>query len=219
MNDNLLRYILFAGIALVAVGYIWLLVAAFRAGWGWGLGCLLVPPLLIVFALTHRAAAWKPSLVLVFALCLAAFSPLYSRFAPLDLGPHERIVEKERHITLTGWDRKDYGLLNGRTDTVVLQMANADVDDATLKLLEPMSLLRELDLNDTNVTNEGLTHLRSLTQLQILRLRNTKVDDVGLRESLGKLESLKMLDVKGTGITAEALKEWKSAVKGRRASR
>lgn len=34
---------------------------------------------------------------------------------------------------MTGWDRQDYGVLNGLKDVVVLQMANPDVSDETLR--------------------------------------------------------------------------------------
>ncbi len=34
---------------------------------------------------------------------------------------------------MNGWDRQDYGVLNGLKDVVVLQMANPDVSDETLR--------------------------------------------------------------------------------------
>jgi len=41
----------------------------------------------------------------------------------------ERLVDGQAHLTLTGWDRDDYSVLQARPQTVVLQMANADVTD------------------------------------------------------------------------------------------
>jgi len=44
------------------------------------------------------------------------------------------------------------------------------------------SLLANLYLDDTKVTDAGLTHLRTLNGLQILMLKNTAVSDAGLDE-------------------------------------
>jgi hypothetical protein len=40
--------------------------------------------------------------------------------------------------------------------------------------------LQSLDLQETNVTDAGLKHLRGLTQLDSLDLRKTKVTDAGV---------------------------------------
>ena len=53
-------------------------------------------------------------------------------------GERERIIAGERHLVLTGWDRPDYSILSTRADAVVLEIANPNVNDETLKLLLPM---------------------------------------------------------------------------------
>ena len=117
-------------------------------------------------------------------LVITGFPPLYRLLVPIDLGPRETIVDGQRHITLTGWDRKDYALLGSKHDVAVLQMANPDVTDQTLEHLKGMNRLKELDLNDTQVTDSGLKILRDLPALASLRLKNTKVTDQGFQESL-----------------------------------
>jgi hypothetical protein len=62
------------------------------------------------------------------------------------LGPLDKIVAGERHLTLTGWNQNDYAVIATRPDTIVLQMANADVTDQTLQFIKGMKNLRELDL-------------------------------------------------------------------------
>ena len=104
---------------------------------------------------------------------------------PIDLGPREKIVDGQRHITLTGWDRKDYGFLGSKRDVVVLQMANPDVTDQTLEHLKGMNRLKELDLNNTQVTDAGLKVLSDLPALATLRLKNTKVTDQGFQDVAG----------------------------------
>lgn len=135
----------------------------------------------------------------------------------VDLGPRETMVDNERHITLTGWDREGYDFLSGKSDTIVLQMGNPDVTDTTLDLLADMSQLRELDLNDTSVTDEGIAKLTKLPALRTLRLRATRISDAGFREHLATIPSLRQIDLRETTVSEEAVDDWKSAEDGRRA--
>jgi hypothetical protein len=130
---------------------------------------------------------------------------------PIDLGPREKIVDGQRHITLTGWDRNDYTFLGSKHDVTVLQMANPDVTDQTLELLKGMNNLKELDLNDTHVTDAGLKLLKDLPALDTLRLKNTAITDQGFRESLAMKESLRRLDLTGTQVSQETAQAWRQA--------
>jgi hypothetical protein len=120
------------------------------------------------------------------------------------------MVDNERHVTLTGWDRSDYDVLNTMRDVSVLQMANPDVTDQTLDLLKEMNQLIELDLNYTKVTDAGLATLRGLPALAILRLKATAVTDEGFRAHLLDKESLLELDLRETQVTSKTLREWKA---------
>jgi len=128
-------------------------------------------------------------------------------------------VDGERHLTLTGWDRKDYAVLRTMGDAVVLQMANPDVTDPVLEHLEGMDRLRELDLSDTQVTDAGLRRLRGLESLETLRLKGTAVTDRGMHETLETLPALRQLDLRGTAVRRELVDAWKAAGTGRRALR
>ena len=97
--------------------------------------------------------------------------------------------------------------------------ADADVTDQTLTYLRSMANLRELDLNDSQVTDDGAAELAKLTALEVIRLRGTKITDAGLREHLSRLPVLKRLDLRATSVTDEAIEAWKTAGKGRRALR
>jgi hypothetical protein len=214
-------YLWFAGIVLAVAGFGWLLIAAFRQKVLWGLGALLLLPLPF-FVIYHWRKALKPLIVLGTgwaavgaAVGLAAFA------ASIDLGPREKIVDGELHVTLTGWNRNtaDYAVLRSKPDIVVLQMANPDVTDQTLEYLREMHRLRELDLNDTQVTDQGLRILNELPSLESLRLRNTKITDQGFQEFLGHKESLQQLDLRGTEVSAETVHHWRSAKSGRRVLR
>lgn len=210
-------HLMTAGFALMAIGWLWLVVWAFRDKVGWGAAILLFPPLALVYVVMRGGAVWAPAVVLALGLALTAFPPLYTRLTPIDLGPRETIVEGERHLTLTGWDRKDYGFLGSKSDAVVVQMANPDVDDATLTSLRGFDKLRELDLSDTKVTDEGLKLVKDLPALTSLRLAGTRITDSGFKAELAAKESLQRLDLTGTAVAPETVEAWKAAKPGRRA--
>lgn len=127
----------------------------------------------------------------------------------LDLGPLETMVEGERHITLTGWDRKDYSILRRKTDVVVLQMANADVTDETLTLLNGLNRLKELDLSNSAITDQGLMQVATLPKLESLRLANTRITDDGFKKHLASMPGLINIDVTGTEVASKTVREWK----------
>ncbi len=193
--DNYAHYIYLAGLAVIAVGLLGLIVRAFRH-WRKGLG---------------------PLALIGLGLAITAFPPTYQLLVPIDLGPRERIVGGERHLTLTGWDRKDYAFLRSKPDVAVLQMANPDVTDQTLELIKGMDKLKDLDLSNTQVTDAGLKILKDLPALDTLRLKNTKVTDKGFQETLAGKESLRRLELTGTQVSREAAQAWQKAKNGRRA--
>jgi Leucine-rich repeat (LRR) protein len=194
-----------------------LLVTAFRTRFWWGLVVFVFPPVGLVFILRHPHRSVVASTMLFACVLLAAGPPVVNRLLPIDLGPLERTVGGELHLTLTGWDRKDYSVLRQKPHVVVLQMANPDVEDQTLGYLAGMDRLRELDLNGSKVTDAGLKELRSLPNLESLRLKDTAVTDAGFRESLGAMGSLKQLDLRGTRVSREVVQAWKAAKPGWRA--
>jgi hypothetical protein len=195
--DEYALYINLAGLAVILVGLLGLVFRAFR----------------------HWRKGLLPLGLIGLGVVITGFPPLYRLIVPIDLGPRETVVNGQRHITLTGWDRKDYGLLGSKHDVVVLQMANPEVTDQTLEHLKGMNRLEELDLNNTQVTDSGLKVLRDLPALSSLRLQNTKVTDQGFQESLAEKATLMQLDLRGTQVSREAVQAWRKAKEGRRAMR
>src|SRR5690242_4816152 len=106
-----LPYVFLTGLALLGLGFLILLVVAFRVRWWWGLLLLVFPPLALLFLLRHPRPSVVPATVLSLGVLLTAVPPVVNRLTPVDLGPLERTVDGELHLTLTGWDRKDYSVL------------------------------------------------------------------------------------------------------------
>lgn len=194
--DDVAQYVYLVGLALIALGCIGLMIRAFR-----------------------RRRKLVPLALVGLGLAITAFPPSYRLLVPIDLGPREKIVEGERHITLTGWDRKDYGFLGSKRDVAVLQMANPDVTDQTVERLAGMDRLKELDLSNTQVGDAALKVIKDLPALTALRLKNTKITDQGFQDSLASKDSLTRLDVTGTGVRRESVDAWQKAKPGRRALR
>jgi len=215
--EKLSFFLTLAGFTVAAAGYVWLLWHTFRVSEPWGMILFFLPVTVPLYVLVHLRRAWAPALLILLGAGVVA-SPhgirLYQqRF--LDLGERQAIVDGELHVTLTGWNRKDYSLLEMIPNAVVLQMANSDVTNETLSHLKGMNSLRELDLNDTQVSDAGLKQLSELPKLQQLRLRNTSISDDGFRDSIAPLESLRNVDVTGTKVTSKTLRAWKNAKPGR----
>ncbi len=204
-----------AGMVCLMIAAVWIWIAAWRVNWKWGLGLTLFAPAAIVFVPRHFRRIRIPIWLLVLGGLLIGIPFGVNAIAGIDLGPRERMVDGQRHITLTGWDRHDYSILKLRPDVAVLQMANPDVTDETLNHVRGFAQLQELDLNDTQITDAGLVVLSGLPVLKTLRLRGTKITDDGFRRSLIGKDTLLELDVRDTAVASKTMREWKKARDGR----
>jgi len=217
--ERYLAIVLIAGLVVAAIGFLWLVAVGFRTRIAWGVGLLLLPPLALAFIPRNFRRAFAPTFLLLVGggLIAAPYAVNYVAEHWIDLGPRQRVVDGELHVTLTGWDQKDYQVLRARPKTVVLQMANADVTDETLEHLRDMQSLRELDLNDTQITDAGLAVVAELPALETLRLRNTKITDAGFKQHLFDNERLTELDLTGTQVASATVRAWKKLREGRKA--
>ena len=210
-------YLLVGGMVVTALGWSWLLVRAFRQHRRWGLGSLILPPVGLVFAGRYRQKGIGPLVLCLLGLLIASVPALFTLLVPLDLGPIESMVNGQRHLTLTGWDRKDYSILRFKPDVVVLQMANPDVTDESLESLHEMKGLQELDLSGTQVTDAGLKILSDLPALSRLRLARTRITNRGFHDTLFAKDSIMQLDLSGTQVSRDTVTAWRNAKAGRRA--
>jgi Leucine Rich repeat len=212
MLEKYAIYVIVLGVLITVVGFIWLVVRAFKYRPLWGWAVLLCPPTGAIFIWRHFSLVRGPLRVLVLA-CLIAASPFalnyYERhFIPLK--PYEQVLNGELRITLTGLKDFDYATLREKPLVVVLQMANPDVDDRTLENLKGMDRLAVLDLNGTHISDEGLAVIAVLPQLNTLRIARTKITDEGFRANLISKNSLLYLDLTGTEIKGKTKREWKA---------
>lgn len=198
MSEQIGATFIFAGLLAMVVGGLW---AAGR-----GLGVLVrqkpVRRLLAPFAL----------LGVGLVLGVVPFVAQRAYVAIVGLGERERVIDGERALTLTGWDREGYAILAAKRDVAILEMGNPDVTDDTLELLEGLPQLRELTLNDTAVTDAGLATLARLPQLESLRIARTKVTPEGVQRFLdAPPPRLRQIDVSGNDVPTAILRRWKNA--------
>lgn len=212
MPENLAVPVLFAGMGFTAIGLIWLIAKAFAASKVWGLLTLLTTPLgPLLYGLGNWSRCRFPLSMVVFGAILTSAPLAYSRLFPIDLGPRDRVIDGARHITLTGWDQKDYSILRNFKDVTVLELGNPDVTDETLTILAELPLLKELTLNDSGITDMGLNALSNLKNLETLRIARTKITAEGLQHFLEfPPPKVKELDVTGIQVPSSALRKWKN---------
>jgi hypothetical protein len=198
MSEQIGVVLVFAGLIAATGGLFWFL--------GRGLAVLLgkrqARQLLVPLALLGGG--------LVVGAVPFAYQNIYLRI--VGLGERERLLDGERALNLTGWDRENYEILAQRPDVAILEMGNPDVTDETLELLVGLQKLRELTLNDSGVTDAGLVTLAKLPALETLRIARTRITPEGLRRLLdAPPRRLTQLDVSGNGIPTAILRQWKNA--------
>ena len=86
-----------------------------------------------------------------------------------------------------------------------LELNDTQITDAGMQHLKGLKRLESVSLINTQVTDASLAHLNGLTNLKSLALRRTKVTDAGL-EHLQKLTNLYHLDLRNTQVTDAGLK-------------
>lgn len=198
MNEQIGVVLIFAGLAAAVTGGLWLATRG----------------LAVIFGRRTTRQLLVPLALLGGGLVLGAvpFAAQHLALAIFGLGERERVIDGERALVLTGWDREDYALLTEKRDIVILEMGNPDVCDDTLSLLVDLPNLRELTLNDTAITDTGLAALAQLPSLETLRIARTQVTSGGLERFLeSPPPRLRQLDTSGTGIPTATLRRWKNS--------
>lgn len=216
--ERLEPYLLLAAAVLLLVGWLMILLAAFRVRWYWGVGVLVIPPAALLFLWFHFRKGLSGFLMFTLAVVCAVTPTVVNRLhllAPADQ-PIENVVDGEPTLTVTGAKDFDYTTLRDKPYLEVLQMANEEVTDQTLENLKSLRKLRELDLSNTQITDAGLRTLRELPKLEILRLNGTKITDEGVKENIFPITSLRELNVLRTKISKKTRDEWRAAQEGRK---
>lgn len=91
-------------------------------------------------------------------------------------------------------------------------MAGPHGTKATGAGLKDLNSLQGLHLSfNQNLTDTGLEHLKDLTNLKYLHLRNTQITDAGLKHLEG-LTNLKVLGLKTTKVTDGGVDTLKQAL-------
>jgi hypothetical protein len=205
-------YVLACGGLLALAAFIRLSVRAFRVSRLWGVGLLVFPLLVLPFIFRNYARVRAPAWLLGVAglLIAAPYAASYYERNFVPLAPYEQLVDGERRVTLTGMTNFDYAAYRWRSDLGLVQMANADVTDATLEHLRGLSQLRSLDVSDTKISDAGLAKIAALPGLVELRLARTAITDAGFQEHLAKKDSLLKLDLTGTEVKGKTKRDWKA---------
>lgn len=200
-------FIILPALALAAIAHVWMIIQAFRAGVLWGLAVLFIPPVVLLFIPFQWKKARGPLALFMFA-CVVYAVGLVVAALPVSRDERVKMVDGEKHVTLTRAKADYVAVLKKHPDVVVLQMAECDVDDETLQVIGGLSKLRELDLNSNPITDDGLAHLAGLADLEILRLNQTKITDEGFEKHVATLPKLKEVNVRLTEVKSATARAW-----------
>ena len=78
-----MEFVLMIGMGVMLVGGIWILIEAFKESILWGIGCLLLAPVSIVFVFMHWDVSKKPFLIHLGGLGIAIIAVIAGANAPL----------------------------------------------------------------------------------------------------------------------------------------
>lgn len=87
---------------------------------------------------------------------------------------------------------------------VSFRLYNVD-DEGLLRMVSYVRAIDQLDLDGTDITNEGIGYLTQLTYLKELRLKECLGINNGCIDFLCKMQSLELLHLGGTGISLDGL--------------
>jgi hypothetical protein len=89
---------------------------------------------------------------------------------------------------------------------ITVNASRCKIANDQLKCFKGLSILNNLILDNTPITDEGLVYLRPLSNLGALYLNNTNVSDRGL-DDVASLRRLKILNLSGTKVTDAGMKK------------
>ena len=89
---------------------------------------------------------------------------------------------------------------------VNFRIYNVD-DKGLLRMVSYVRSIDQLDLDGTDITNEGIGYLTQLEVLKELRLKECNAIDNGCIGFLCEIQSLELLHLGGTGITPDGLEK------------
>ena len=87
------------------------------------------------------------------------------------------------------------------------------IDDKVLKLVGSLKTLVTLNIEYSEITDEGLAHLASLDNLETLILRGTEITDKGLAR-LETLATVTEIDIEFAPVTSEGVARLQKALPG-----
>lgn len=113
-----------------------------------------------------------------------------------------RQMPQIEYLDISGTQRTDSGLWS------------LLLNDAGVQAIAGVTELRELRLNGTNITGRQLAMLKSLAKLERLSLQGCKRLKDDAASALAEFRQLRMVDLKDSGVSAEAAAKLRAALPG-----
>lgn len=213
-NEQFGFAILVAGIVVATIGYLWLILRAFRTSTGWGIATLIVPVIGPLAFLSKHFPRAKSPVTLVLLGFVLVFLPLAINAAFGEKQAQhalQRTTGGMKEFTATNAVNPDYDAISVNSDLTTVQAARADFTDEVAERLRGLTKLKTLDLSDSTITDKSLAIIATLPTLEKLSLARVKdISEAGFQDTILKMPSLKEIDVRGTVIKVETLRAWRA---------
>lgn len=142
---------------------------------------------------------------------LKSLDELRFRTKKYDLDDYTFLAElknlKKLDLTLSSIDDDDLAVLQKLPKLEELTLRSTAITDKGISSIISLPITY-LKLDDTNITDEGVKMISSMTQLKYLNLSNTKITDEGM-EYISKLTNLKELVIAGNDISDKGVERIK----------
>lgn len=125
----------------------------------------------------------------------------------------EKLMEARFRANLHFWARLPEDAEEVPVHISHLRCRDAKINDVILsKLVTVIHSVDMFDLDDNEITNEGINYLKKLESIKELRLKECRNIDNGCLKYLNQITSLELVHLGSTGVTIDGLYQLKNLV-------
>jgi len=121
------------------------------------------------------------------------------------------LKSEDGYLDATGYLDRD--LAEIPSETIFLNLENANIGDEGILLLPNLRLLRCLDLDSTRITDKAMSKIGTFSAIEEIWIEDTKITDHGLDELAG-LNRLQFISIMDCDISDAAVQRLRKAIPG-----
>ncbi|HEX8549325.1 MAG TPA: c-type cytochrome domain-containing protein, partial [Cytophagaceae bacterium] len=126
--------------------------------------------------------------------------------------PNSNLLDVRSIIQKKDWnDSKTEKLVQIKDQVYILDLSNTAITNKALTTIGTFKMLRKLDLNGNNISDENFAALKGLQQLEYLNIYNTQISDQSI-PTVSSFKNLKKLYLWKSKISAQGIEALKKAL-------